>query len=237
MADEKENPNPQPQAPAPQMPLNAQQIIAAQQAAIAEQVAAARARDRAMFGPATADTPQAPVMGNPVFAQGAQAQQAAQAASQGQQGFNLPQGMTPQQIAQGVGTGRAAPAVPQGFAQQSQQKEPAKTKVNWHPLRNSKLIIELDDALLANLPDSIEQESDPQAKVVAVLLSEVLSLRSRVEFLEQGGGGMQAGALEDIISRIRMLEATLFEQTQALKQKAQAFREAALEQEEKKKSE
>ncbi len=111
----------------------------------------------------------------------------------------------------------------QQHQQQQQQQPTSKPTVRWYPGRNSKTIIEFQDSVLTGLPDGVEQEPDPQAKVVAVLLMEILALRERVDNLEQmamqGGGG---GALE---ARVQVLERTLFEQTKALQQSAQAFRE------------
>lgn len=276
-----------PQQPPPQQPpappQNAAQIIAAQQAALQQQIASAQSRDRAQFGPAAQGVqPGAPVMGGQgQFAQAAQAQQPAPAP-----GVNLPQGQTAQQVAQGVPqqqpqaqyvtppgqslagipnpaipqtggmqppdlSGLPDPSVPQNgvtvqslaqgarvqgapppqqqygqpqYGQQPQQQpqDTPKPTIRWHPGRNSKLIIEFEDAFLAGLPDSIEQEPDPQAKVIAVLLSEILSLRGRLDQLEQG-----ATPNADLEPRIYRLEMTLFQQQQALTQGARTLREEA----------
>jgi hypothetical protein len=114
----------------------------------------------------------------------------------------------------------------QGIQQNKQQNnEEKKVNIRWHPNRNSKIAIELGDSILSGLPDSIEHEPDPQAKVVAALFAEILSLRERIQRLEEGGS---AGLAE----RIYRLEMTLFEQTQALNQGARAFREEVQRQEE-----
>jgi len=267
-----------PQQPATQQPPppppNAAQIIAAQQAAIAQQIAAAQARDRAQFGPAAEGVqPGAPMMGG--FAQAAQAQQGAA------QGVNLPQGQTAQQVAQGAQqppqqvqyttpptaslSGIPNPAIPQtggmqppdlsglpdpsvpqngvtvqqlaqgariqgapmqGQPQQQQQRQESdKPVVRWHPGRNSSISIEMGDSIITGIPDSIEKEPDPQAKVVAALFSEILSLRARLDSLEQGGS---TGAPDnELASRVYNLEMTLYEQRQALNQGARALREEA----------
>ena len=270
------------QPPGP--PPNAEQIIAAQQAVLQQQIASAQQRDRVQYGPAAAGIQPAPVMGGQ-FAQAAQAQQQVAQAQQpsGQQpqpppqGYNLPSGQTAQQVAQGVPqqpvpvqyvppglAGIPNPAIPQtggmqppdlsrlpdpavaqegvtvqslaqgaqiqgapiqyGAQPQVQQLQPGgdKPTVRWHPGRNSQLTIELADSFISNLPDSIEKEPDPQAKVVAVLLSEILSLRARLDQLEQG-----ATPNADLEPRIYRLEMTLFQQQQALTQSARAVREEA----------
>jgi hypothetical protein len=284
-------PAPQPPQPPPP-PANAQEIIAAQQAALAKQIAEAQQRDRAQFGPAAGETaPPAPVLGG-ALARAAAGQQGAPQAPQPQpappQGYNLPQGLTPQQVAQGGFPGAQIqqppqqpqfqgapqqglmgmphpsvaqqggmqpidfsrlpdPSVPQtgvtiqqlaagaqvqgGYApqygqqqqQQAQQQDAAKVRVLWYPARNSHLVIELDDSIIAGLPDDVKKETDPQAKVVAALLLEILSLRARVEQLEQGG--MPAGPDPVLAERVYRLEQTLFEQREALKQGARAYRE------------
>ncbi len=272
---------PTPQQP-PGPPPNAEQIIAAQQAVLREQIASAQQRDRVQYGPAAVGVQPAPVMGGQ-FAQAAQVQQAQQ--PQGQQpppqGFNLPSGQTAQQVAQGVPqqpvqteyippglAGIPHPAVPQvggmappdlsrlpdpsvaqegvtvqslaqgaqmqggppiQYGVQSQAQQPQisteKPTVNWYPGRNSQLTIELADSFISRMPDSIEKEPDPQAKVVAALLSEILSLRGRLEQLEQG-----ATPNGDLEPRVYRLEMTLFQQQQALTQGARAVQEEAVRQ-------
>ena len=142
---------------------------------------------------------------------------------------SIPQdGVTVAQLKQNAHVVQGAPqpsyGYPPGQQPQHQQQQPtSKPSVRWYPGRNSKTVIEFQDSILTGLPDGVEQEPDPQAKVVAVLLMEILALRERAENLEQmmmqGGGG---GALE---ARVQVLERTLFEQTKSLQQGAQAFRE------------
>jgi len=108
---------------------------------------------------------------------------------------------------------------------QQQQQSDRKPTIFWHPARNSKLVIELDDSFVGGLPESIEQETNPQAKIVAVLLSEILSLRARLEQLEQGG--LSAAPDNELSARVYRLEATLYEQQQALSQRARAVQEEA----------
>lgn len=139
---------------------------------------------------------------------------------------SIPQnGVTVQQLAAQSQIQGGPPPQYQYQQQQSQQQQQSDRKptVLWHPARNSKLVIELEDSFVGGLPESIEQETNPQAKVVAVLLSEILSLRARVAQLEQGGGAQAQDP--ELASRVYRLEATLFEQTQALQQGARAFRE------------
>jgi hypothetical protein len=106
--------------------------------------------------------------------------------------------------------------------QQPQQGSPEKVTVRWHPGRNSSLTIELADSFITGMPDSIEKEPDPQAKVIAALFSEILDLRARLDQLEQG-----ATPNADLEPRIYRLEMTLFQQQQALTQGARAVREEA----------
>lgn len=58
--------------------------------------------------------------------------------------------------------------------------------VRWRPLRNSSNEIELSDGTrLAGLPDDVDGEPDPQAKVILCLLAEILTLRERLDAMEQ----------------------------------------------------
>lgn len=215
-------------------PMSPEQVIAAQRAAVQKQIQEAKARDRAQFGPAVSDPAVAveaatrftQSQSSPASQQQPQQVQQQRAATPQQQGFNLPQGMTPQQIAQGLPRQMNQPQQPASLQDAASSKQdPDKPKVRWHPGRNSQLEIELEDSIVTNLIESFDQESDPQAKVVAALLSEILSLRARVSHLEQGGMG--AGRDEELMSRVYRLEATLFEQTQSLNAQAKAAREEA----------
>lgn len=145
---------------------------------------------------------------------------------------SVPQnGVTVQQLAaQSQMQGGPPPQYGQQSYQQQQPSQQSRSESNkptvlWHPARNSKLIIELDDSYVGGLPESIEQETNPQAKIVAVLLSEILSLRARVAELEQGGAA--AAPNDDLAARVYRLEMTLYEQQQALTQRARAVREEA----------
>jgi len=70
----------------------------------------------------------------------------------------------------------------------------------------------------------VDGETDPSARVVRVLLDEILRLRSAVgQILEGGAGGQQDNDL--IMGRIAGLEAVLFEQRQSMGQRARSVRE------------
>ena len=139
---------------------------------------------------------------------------------------SVPQnGVTVQQLAASAHQIQGGPPIQYGAQPQAQQVATDKPTVNWFPGRNSQLTIELADSYISRMPDSIEKEPDPQAKVVAALLSEILSLRARLDQLEQG-----ASPNGDLEPRVYRLEMTLFEQTQSLNQGAQALREEAIRQ-------
>ena len=159
-----------------------------------------------------------------------------------QQGPGAPQqGMTPeqQQIAQlqsqilaMKGPEQIQPSHVQGapqFAQHNPQAAPTKPTIRWHPGRNSDIKIELTDVIIAGIPETINGEPDPQAKIVAALFSEILTLRARLQSLEENGIATAAppGIDEQTNRRITMLEMTLTQQTQALTQGARAMREEA----------
>lgn len=159
-----------------------------------------------------------------------------------QQGPGAPQqGMTPeqQQIAQlqsqilaMKGPEQIQPSHVQGapqFAQHNPQAAPQKPTIRWHPGRNSDIQIELTDVIIKGIPETIQGEPDPQAKIVAALFSEILTLRARLQDLEQNGLAVAApaGIDEATNRRITMLEMTLTQQTQSLTQGARAMREEA----------
>ncbi len=137
-------------------------------------------------------------------------------------------GVTVASLAQGaqIQGGHVQGGMPQFYPQQQapvQQQSENKSIIRWYPGRNSQINIELEDSIICGVPDEPEQEPDPQAKVVAALLLEVLSLRERVQVLEQGMGASP----NDLERRVYVLEMTLFEQRAALTQGARALREEA----------
>jgi len=112
------------------------------------------------------------------------------------------------------------------FSQFSQPKETTKDIVYWYPVRgpNGAVDIELTDYILKNVPkDGIQAESDPGAKVVLALFSEVLALREQVAWLAQNSQQPQVD--QGLAQRVHSLEATLFEQRNALGQRARGVRE------------
>ena len=86
-----------------------------------------------------------------------------------------------------------------------------------------------NDVIITGIPEDIKGEPDPQAKVVAAMFSEILSLRNRIIQLENGSGAPPA-APPELERRVGMLEMTLMQQTQSLTQGARAAREEAVRQ-------
>lgn len=112
------------------------------------------------------------------------------------------------------------------FSQFAQPQETTKESVFWFPVRgpNGAVEIELTDYVLKNVPsDGVSAESDPGAKVVLVLFSEILALREKVDYLLQNAQQPQADA--GLASRVHKLEETLFHQRGALNQAARSVRE------------
>jgi len=65
-------------------------------------------------------------------------------------------------------------------------------KVPWHPRRSEKTGIGLSDgSFIVGLPDTVMNESDPQARVVLAILGEVLTLRDEVVALRKQVGGQR----------------------------------------------
>lgn len=66
-------------------------------------------------------------------------------------------------------------------------------KVKWHPLRTGKVEVHLSDgSILTNLPDTVMDETDPQARVVLAMLGELLTLREEVANIRAHIGGNRA---------------------------------------------
>jgi hypothetical protein len=140
-----------------------------------------------------------------------------------------PQFAQQSQIAQQPQHVQQQPVAQNQFAQNTPQPPPNKQVIRWHPGRNSNLQIELNDVIISGIPEDIKGEPDPQAKVVAALFSEILSLRNRIIQLENGSGAPPA-APPELERRVGMLEMTLMQQTQSLTQSARAAREEAVRQ-------
>ena len=198
-------------APPPPLPPNADKIIAEQQAQVAAQVA--EAQRRAQQGQPITGEPQAPA---PSPIPGLSAEQVIAGYPQAQ-----PPGQ-PQVRQQGFGPPQAA--APNQFAAYTPQQDPDKEVVRWYPGRNSDIKIELTDCIIVGIPEQIFSEPDPQAKVVLALFSEILALRARLQFLEEGGGAA-AQLPPDLLQRLHRVEAAVFEQANAMQQRARGVRE------------
>jgi len=125
---------------------------------------------------------------------------------------------------------RAQPQTQRQVQMQNQSKfsqaQPAtKPVVMWHPLRNNGATVELEDYIIKNIP---EAETDPPAKVVQALLSEIMSVREMVEELLAGGAG-QSRTPPELENRLYRLEAILAEQNMGMQAKAVAAKERILE--------
>jgi hypothetical protein len=123
------------------------------------------------------------------------------------------------------------PAPQQGgqFAQYAQQQDVVKEEVPWFPVRGAKdsVDIELTDVILKNVPSKgMIGESNAGAKVVLALFSEILALREKVEWLLQNSNQVQLPpGIEQLPQRVYNLESTLFEQRNAMNQRARGVRE------------
>lgn len=115
----------------------------------------------------------------------------------------------------------------EGRIQSYQKEEIVREKIPWYPIRGAgeSVSIDLTDITIMNVPSrGVTGEADAASKVVLALLSEILALRDRLDYLESQGSGMPQG-MEDLPQRVYSLEATLFEQRQALQQSARSVRE------------
>ena len=226
-------------APPPAPPANEQEIIARQQQEVQKQIAESRRAMAEQTGQ-PAPAPVQPQVRSQFTAQ-AQPTPQAQPAPQPQPQPQLQPQAPPQPVpspvpgltAEQVMAGYAPPAQPGAqpgymnemqqsqFSQHAPPKPVEKPMVMWHPMRNSTIEIKLTDCIIRGIPDSIELEPDAQAKVVAALFSEILTMRQQISALLAGGGG----ASQETEGRIRRLEGALFEQQKAMQQRARGVRE------------
>jgi len=129
-----------------------------------------------------------------------------------------------------------APPVPQHYAphQQAQpqqaryapqQQEIVKPKIYWHPARSRGVDVELEDSIVKCVPEKgMVEESDPQARVVLALFSEILAVKE----MAAGGAAVPPDLMNRIAGieqRLYRLEMALYEQTQAMTQRARGVRE------------
>ena len=137
---------------------------------------------------------------------------------------NQPQ--PPQRYQQPVTQQQPQPQQGGHIAGYAQQQEIVKEKVPWFPVRGKKdsVNIELTDVVLLNVPSKgMVGESNAGAKVTLALFSEILALRERVAWLEQNSG--QAQIPQEFVQRVYNLENALFEQKNALSQRARGVKE------------
>lgn len=129
-----------------------------------------------------------------------------------------------------------APPVPQHYAPQQQaqpqqaryapqQQEIVKPKIYWHPARSRGVDVELEDSIVKCVPEKgMIEESDPQARVVLALFSEILAVKE----MAAGGAAVPPDLMHrigGIEQRLYRLEMALYEQTQAMTQRARGVRE------------
>lgn len=129
-----------------------------------------------------------------------------------------------------------APPVPQHYAPQQQaqpqqaryaqqQQEIVKPKIYWHPARSRGVDVELEDSIVKCVPEKgMVEESDPQARVVLALFSEILAVKE----MAAGGAAVPPDLMNrmaGIEHRLQRLEMALYEQTQAMTQRARGVRE------------
>jgi len=107
-----------------------------------------------------------------------------------------------------------------------QEKQVEKPLIPWFPIRSPKdsVNIELTDSIIKSVPaKGPPGESNAGAKVVLALFSEILAIRDEVAQLRQIAG--QSQVPQNLLQRVYNLEATLFEQRQAMNQRARGVRE------------
>lgn len=128
-----------------------------------------------------------------------------------------------------------APPAPQHYATPQQreqqvryaqkQEDPSKPKIYWHPARSRGVDVELEDSIIKCVPEKgMVQESDPQARVVLALFSEILAVRE----LASSGGAVPPDLMNRLVGieqRLYRLEMALYEQTNAMTQRARGVRE------------
>lgn len=112
------------------------------------------------------------------------------------------------------------------FSQFAQPEETVKESVFWYPVRGGKDIVEIEltDYVMKNVPGAgVQAESDPAAKVMLVLFSEILALREQVAWLVQNAQQPQVDA--GLAQKVQGLENAMYEQRGAMTQRARGVRE------------
>jgi len=218
----------QPPVPSPEQ---VQEAMRRQQEQIQQQIQEARARAQQAIS--TQDAPPQPATPNRMTQQPPQPQSAPQMTTPPPTGFppemwaQMPEQMRqaylsiPNTQPQAQPQPQAQqPQQPNQFAQYAQPQPTAKDVVYWHPARSRGVDIELTDTIIKNVPaEGVKLESDPQSRVVLALFSEILALREELQ-------NQQAPQLpQDMEMRIRRLEGALYEQANAMNQRARSVRE------------
>lgn len=149
-----------------------------------------------------------------------QPQQPQQQAPQQQAPSPVP-GMSAQEVL--AGPPRQQPQQGNQFAQYAEPQQVQRDVIHWHPARSKGVDVQLTDTVVKSVPSGgVPAESDPQARVVLALFGEILAIRDDMRQLQVP----QAAQMPpDLDARIRRLEGALFEQANAMNQRARSVRE------------
>lgn len=130
-------------------------------------------------------------------------------------------GMTAQEVM--AGTPQQHQPQQNQFAQYSEPPPVKRDIIHWHPARSKGVDVQLTDTVVKSVPaGGVPAESDPQARVVLALFGEILAIRDDMRQLQVP----QAAQMPpDLDGRIRRLEGALFEQANAMNQRARSVRE------------
>lgn len=147
-------------------------------------------------------------------------QQPQQQAPQQQAPSPVP-GMSAQEVL--AGPPRQQPQQGNQFAQYAEPQQVQRDVIHWHPARSKGVDVQLTDTVVKSVPSGgVPAESDPQARVVLALFGEILAIRDDMRQLRVP----QAAQMPpDLDARIRRLEGALFEQANAMNQRARSVRE------------
>lgn len=133
----------------------------------------------------------------------------------------MPPQMQPPRQPQSHPAAQAQPQPGGQFAQYSPPVVVEKTVIPWYPIRGKGIDIELTDSIIKAIPnEGMASENDPQAKVILALFSEILAMRDQIAQLAQN-----PGADAELSQRVYNLEATLFEQRNAMQSRARGVQE------------